>query len=91
MIKIYTGVAGSGKTKAMKKDISEHKKDWFVAIDEGDYFLKDNPNFNLEQFLNNYKDLFITLQNQRVITKQLSNEQMKFVEIKKFQTSNPKE
>lgn len=81
MIKIYTGKVGSGKTRALKKDIAEYKRDNFVCIDEGDLFLEDNRNFNLEQFLNYNKDLLITLHDPRTITKLICKEKREFIKI----------
>ncbi len=89
MIKIYTGNAGSGKTTAMKKDVAKSLRSNFICIDEGNFFLEDNPDFNIDQFLNDHKTLFITLQNPRPLIKRIPEEKRKFIEI--FTISRPKD
>jgi len=64
MIYVYEGRIGSGKTREMIKDFCENRKSNFILIDEGEMFMKENPDFDFSKYeLNNsYHDLFITFQ-----------------------------
>ncbi len=62
MIYVYEGKVCSGKTRQMLKDLQERKILVEVAIDEGERFLENHPNFNFYAY-NEWKgNLAITFQ-----------------------------
>jgi hypothetical protein len=64
VIYIYEGRVNCGKTRQMIKDFYENRKSNFILIDEGEIFIRENPDFDFSKYELNgsYHDLFITFQ-----------------------------